>query len=69
MRKTSLEIDDQLFDRVRRILGTSTLKETVEGAFLRVLREEARRDEVEALVSMRGMDLADPGVMAGAWRG
>jgi hypothetical protein len=29
---------------------------------------QARREEVEALAAMEGMDLADPGVMAGAWR-
>ena len=55
-------------DEVRRILGTSTLKETVEEAFLEVLREHARREEVEALSEMRGMDLDYPGVMAAAWR-
>lgn len=27
-----------------------------------------RREEVEALSTMRGMDLADPVVMSGAWR-
>lgn len=67
-RKTSVEIDEQLLEEVRRILGTSTLKETVEEAFLEVLRERARRDEVEALGEMRGMDLDDPDVMASAWR-
>lgn len=27
-----------------------------------------RKHEVEALASMQGMDLADPVIMAGAWR-
>ena len=67
-RKTTVEIDDQLFDEVRRILGTATLKETVEGAFLHVVRDRARRKEVEALRVMDGMDLDDPEVMEGAWR-
>ena len=67
-RKTSVEIDEGLLDRVRRVLGTSTIKETVEEAFLEVLRDRARRDEVEALVSMRGMELGDVEVMAKAWR-
>lgn len=67
-RKTSLEIDEQLLDEVRRILGTRTLKETVEEAFREVVREQARREEVEALSSMSGMDLDDPEVMARAWR-
>jgi len=68
IRKTSVEIDQDLLDQVRRALGTATLKETVEEAFLGVLRERARREEVEALIRMRGMDLDDDRVMAGAWR-
>jgi len=40
----------------------------VEEAFLEVLRERARREEVEALTTMRGMDLDDDEVMSGAWR-
>jgi hypothetical protein len=31
------------------------------------LRAEARREEIEALSKMQGMDLADPEVMGGAW--
>jgi hypothetical protein len=31
------------------------------------LRAEARREEVRALSSMEGMDLADPDVMSEAW--
>lgn len=67
-RKTSIEIDQELFAEVREVLGTTTLRETVEQAFLEVLRERARRDEVQALSTMRGMDLDDPDVMARAWR-
>lgn len=67
-RKTSVEIDESLLDEVRAILATSTVKETIDGAFREVVRQRARREEIEALSSMRGMDLADPGVMAGAWR-
>ena len=67
-RKTSIEIDVALLDKVRSALGTSTIRETVEEAFLEVLRERARRDEVDALARMRGMDLDDPEVMTGAWR-
>lgn len=68
-RKTSVEIDEKLYAEVRTALGTSTLKETVEEAFLEVLRERARKEEVQALSEMRGMELATMEVMAGAWRG
>jgi len=67
-RKTTVEIDEQLFQRVRGALGTTTLRETVDEAFRAVLRERARREEVQALSTMRGMDLDDAGVMAAAWR-
>lgn len=67
-RKTSLDIDEELLERVRGILGTRTLKETVEEAFREIVRDQARREEVQALASMEGMDLDDPEVMAGAWR-
>lgn len=69
LRKTSLEIDESLLERARQALGTETIRETVEQALLEVLRERARRDEVEALRTMRGMDLDDRVVMARAWRG
>jgi uncharacterized protein YjiS (DUF1127 family) len=40
----------------------------VEEAFREVTRVEARRREVEALTQMKDLDLADPDVMATAWR-
>ena len=67
-RKTSLEIDEQLVEQVRRILGTTTLRETVEGALLEVVREHARREEVRVLSTMDGMELDNSEVMTGAWR-
>lgn len=67
-RKTSVQINEQLFEAVRRVLATRTVRETVEKAFEEVLRAEARRQEVRALSAMEGMDLDDPAVMAGAWR-
>ena len=67
-RKTSVEINVELLEAARRILETRTVKETVEEAFREVVRAKARRQEVEALTTMQGMDLADPEVMARAWR-
>ena len=68
IRKTSVEINEELLAAVQRVLSTSTIKDTVEEAFREVLRAEARREEVEALAEMRGMELAKPEVMARAWR-
>jgi len=68
LRKTSVEINEDLLAAVQQVLSTATIKDTIEEAFHEVLRAEARREEVAALSTMRGMDLADPAVMAGAWR-
>lgn len=68
VRKTSVEIDEELLEAARRILETTTVKDTVEEAFREVARVEARRQEVETLTSMEGLDLADPDIMGGAWR-
>jgi len=68
VRKTSVEINEDLLTAVQRVLSTATLKDTIEKAFREILRAEARRDEVEALSNMRGMDLPDEKVMSKAWR-
>jgi Arc/MetJ family transcription regulator len=67
-RKTSVEIDEDLLEVAKRILETTTVRDTVEEAFREVARVEARRQEVETLTRMSDLDLGDPDVMAGAWR-
>jgi Arc/MetJ family transcription regulator len=67
-RKTSVEINEELLSAVQRVLSTATIRETIEEAFREILRVEARREEVEALAGMRGSDIADPEIMARAWR-
>ena len=68
MRKTSVAIDEELLAAAQAALNTKTIKDTVEHALLEVLRAKARRDEVRALSSMDGRDLADEHAMRGAWR-
>ena len=68
MRKTSVDIDDYLIEQVRSVLGTSSIKETIDSALREVLRVDARRQEIRALAEMDGMDLANRDVMAKAWR-
>ena len=68
MRKTSVDVDDHLLDEVRDVLGTSSIKETIDGALREVMRGEARRREIRALAAMDGLDLDDEKVMAKAWR-
>ena len=68
MRKTSVEIDDRLVTQARRVLGTSSIKETIDSALREIVRAEARRQEVQALSAMDELDLANENVMAKAWR-
>jgi Arc/MetJ family transcription regulator len=68
LRKASIEIDEELLAAVQMVLSTATLEETIDAAFREILLAAARREEVEALSTMRGMDLMEPGVMSGAWR-
>ena len=68
MSKTSVDIDDDLLEQARSLLGTSTIKDTIHCALSEVVRAWARRREVEALVTMDGLDLADRKIMDGAWR-
>ena len=68
MSKTSVDIDDNLLEQTRNVLGTSSIRETIHRALLEVVRAAARRQEVEALVTMDGLDLADTEIMKNAWR-
>ena len=68
MRKTSVDVDGLLLDQVQQVLGTSSIKETIDRALREVMRAEARRREIRALAGMEGLDLADDNVMAKAWR-
>lgn len=67
-RKTSVVIDERLLDEVRGILDTTTIRETIESALREVVRQRARQEEIEALASLRGLELDDSAVMIGAWR-
>jgi len=51
VQETNSEINEELRTAVQQVLSTA----------------EARREEVEALSKMRGMDLMDQDVMSGAW--
>jgi Arc/MetJ family transcription regulator len=68
IRKTSVEINEELLTAAQRVLATTTIKDTIEAALREVLQAEARREEVEALSTMRGMDLANEEIMSRAWR-
>ena len=68
MRRTTLDIDEELLARASAILGTRGLKATVQRALEEVVAREARRPFAERLQARDGLELDDPDVMARAWR-
>jgi len=68
MHKTTIELDEQLLEQVRAVLGTHGLKATVQRAFEEVLALDARQRAIRQLQTMEGLDLDRPEVMAEAWR-
>jgi Arc/MetJ family transcription regulator len=65
---TQLELDQDLLRRAAEVLGTTTKKATVNEALRRVVQEDLRRRHVDELASGALPDLADPEIMAAAWR-
>ena len=68
MSKRLVDIDDDLLDEASSLLGTQTMKETVNRALESVVLAERRRRHADRLEAMEGVDLAKPRVMSGAWR-
>lgn len=68
MRKTTIVIDDELVAQAKEALGTRGLKETIDAALLEAVKAQARREHVERLRTMRGLDLDKPEVIDRAWR-
>jgi Arc/MetJ family transcription regulator len=66
--KRLVDIDDDLLEEATAILGASTMKEAVNRSLESVVLAARRRRHVDRLQDMRGLDLDDPQVMAGAWR-
>lgn len=67
MTKRLIEVDDEKLDAVRELLGTRTLRATVDAALDEVLALDRRR---RALLAERGVDaeaLADSAKRRAAW--
>jgi Arc/MetJ family transcription regulator len=67
-RVTTLVIDERKYAEAKEVLGTSTLKETVDRSFDHVLMRAARTRSIERLRKMDGIDLDKRSVMDKAWR-
>ena len=68
MSKRLVDIDEDLLRDATEILGATTMKMAVNRALEEVVIADRRRRHAERLRTMRGLDLDDPIVMAGAWR-
>ena len=68
MSERLVDIDDDLLDEATAILGAATMKETVNRSLEAVVLASRRRRHADRLSAMRDLDLANPKVMAGAWR-
>jgi Arc/MetJ family transcription regulator len=68
MSTTQIDLDSELLARAARVLGTKTKKDTVNEALRRVVVDQIRRNHVDELAAGGLPDLADPEVVAGAWR-
>lgn len=67
MAKTSVDIDMGTLDQVRGILGTESIRETIEAAFRQVIRAAAVRDLV-SLGEAGAFDLVlEPGAEERKW--
>ncbi|MFD9395819.1 type II toxin-antitoxin system VapB family antitoxin [Streptomyces sp. NPDC060000] len=68
MSRTMIDLDDALVAEAAEILGTTTKRATVNGVLAEFVAAAKRRRFVELLEEGVLDDLADPEVMAGAWR-
>lgn len=68
MHRTTLVLDEKQLAKVKKILGTKGIKDTIDAAFAEIVAMEQRKRLVERLTSMDGLDLDDAKVMARAWR-
>jgi Arc/MetJ family transcription regulator len=72
MTKRLIDVDDDILEAARRVLGTTTIKDTVNSALRESVQAAERRQRVDAAALQRfaaaSRDLLDEGVMADAWR-
>lgn len=68
MTRTVVDIDDDLLGRAAELLQTRTKRDTVNAALREVVARRARLAELDRLARGELPDLADPDVMAQAWR-
>lgn len=68
MTRTLIDIDDDLLERSRALLGTDTKKDTVNAALAQVIALDARRQFLADARAGALVDATDDAVMGSAWR-
>jgi Arc/MetJ family transcription regulator len=72
MTKRLIDVDDEVLEAARRVLGTDTMKDTVNAALRASVQAAERRQHVDLAALKRfaaaSRDLRDDEVMADAWR-
>jgi len=68
MAKTLADIDESLLARSQEILGTTTKKDTINGALRELVRRAAAEDFLTLARAGGLRDAANPEVLADAWR-
>jgi Arc/MetJ family transcription regulator len=65
VKRTTLDIDEEMLDKAREILGTRGIRDTVDEALREIVRREAGRRLIARL--QENEDLRNPEIMAKAW--
>jgi Arc/MetJ family transcription regulator len=68
MTRTVIDTDDELLTAAQEILGTTTKKDTVNGALREVVALAARRQFLEDARAGAFSELAEPGAREALWR-
>lgn len=68
VRKTSVTVDEELIARASAVLGTRSLRETIQRSLEEVVAQDLRQRHIERLKRGEFDDLSDRAVMAAAWR-
>lgn len=72
MTKRLIDVEDEVLEAARRVLGTATIKDTVNTALRATVQAAERRQRVDVAALRRfaaaSRDLLDEDVMADAWR-
>ena len=72
MTKRRVDVDDDVLEAAKRVLGTDTIKDTVNSALRASVQAAERRQRVDQAALQRfaaaPRDLLDEDVMADAWR-